>query len=128
MNLFVVVSIVLMTFGFATSAMAGSIDDADGDGIPDVIDNCTLVANGIAAGGTCSNQIDSDADGFGDICDSDFDNDGITGFSDFTILLAAIGSADPVIDLDCDGIVAFSDVTIYLGHVGKSPGPSGLNP
>ena len=35
--------------------------DTDGDGIPDSSDNCTLVAN--------ANQQDTDADGYGNICD-----------------------------------------------------------
>jgi hypothetical protein len=36
--------------------------DADGDGIPDSIDNCPASAN--------ANQADADHDGIGDVCDS----------------------------------------------------------
>jgi hypothetical protein len=39
--------------------------DTDGDGIPDVRDNCKNVANG--------DQVDSDEDGLGDACDPQFD-------------------------------------------------------
>ncbi|MCH8087016.1 MAG: thrombospondin type 3 repeat-containing protein, partial [Chloroflexi bacterium] len=35
--------------------------DADGDGVPDVIDNCPDVVN--------SDQADADDDGIGDVCD-----------------------------------------------------------
>lgn len=125
MNLFAVVSILLMTFGLATSGMAGTVADGDSDRIPDVFDNCTLIANGTEPGGTCSNQIDSDGDGFGDACDTDYDQDGITALSDFQILVAAVGTANPVIDVDCDGIVSLSDFLILVGNVGTAPGPAG---
>ena len=77
-NIFAVVISLVMTFAFATSAMAGSIDDADSDDTPDVFDNCTLIANGATPTDVCSNQIDADTDGFGNPCDTDFDNNGIT--------------------------------------------------
>ena len=41
--------------------------DADGDGLPDVSDNCASVSN--------QDQIDIDSDGVGDICDTDADGD-----------------------------------------------------
>ena len=44
-------------------------DDTDGDGIPNLHDNCPLVSN--------LDQADSDADGVGDVCDDDVDGDGI---------------------------------------------------
>ncbi len=124
-RIFAVLISLLMTFALATSAMAGSIDDADSDLTPDVFDNCTLVANGTAPGGTCSNQIDSDDDGFGDPCDTDFNNDGVTAFSDFLELIAAVGTTNPVIDVDCDGVVAFADFQRLIGNVGQPPGPAG---
>ncbi len=43
--------------------------DGDGDGVPDVVDNCPGVFN--------PGQNDSDGDGIGDVCDPDDDNDGI---------------------------------------------------
>ena len=44
-------------------------NDVDGDSIPDVADNCIRIPN--------EPQRDTDGDGFGDICDADFDNDGL---------------------------------------------------
>ncbi|MBX2879390.1 MAG: c-type cytochrome, partial [Granulosicoccus sp.] len=47
--------------------------DSDGDGYNDLEDNCLLYAN--------MGQEDFDADGKGDICDADADNDGRAGFA-----------------------------------------------
>ena len=45
------------------------VPDSDGDGIPDVDDNCPFDANPA--------QIDTDGDGQGDACDDDDDDDGV---------------------------------------------------
>ena len=123
MNIKLIFFVSLFAIGFAMSATAGSIADADGDDIPDVFDNCSVVANGAAPGGTCSNQIDTDSDGFGDICDADFDNDNVVAGSDFGILITAFGTSDALTDLDCDGVVAGSDFGLLLGAFGTAPGP-----
>ena len=51
---------------FSMSSFSGS----DGDGVPDDADNCPSVAN--------ADQLDTDADGLGDVCDDDDDGDGFT--------------------------------------------------
>ena len=51
--------------------------DADGDGVPDASDNCLEVPN---AG---SMSCDTDGDGYGNACDGDFDQNGVTNAVDF---------------------------------------------
>ena len=65
--------------------------DADGDGIPDDVDNCPAIAN--------ADQTDTDGDGTGDACDSDDDGDGVADDADNCPLTA---NADQL-DTDSDG-------------------------
>lgn len=66
--------------------------DQDNDGIPSSVDNCPDVAN--------TNQLDTDNDGIGDLCDDDDDNDGIADAVDNCPL---IPNPDQL-DEDDDGI------------------------
>lgn len=112
---------VLLSMGMAFSATAGTVSDADNDGVPDGFDNCPNVANGPLAG-ACSAQQDTDNDGFGNACDGDFNNDGQTLGDDFTIFLTLFGGAGNQGDLDCDGNTLGSDFSIFLGLFGSPPG------
>jgi hypothetical protein len=67
-------------------------EDDDNDGVLDVNDNCTLIAN--------ADQADADGDGIGDVCDSDDDNDGILDLNDNCPTIANPGQEDA----DGDGI------------------------
>jgi subtilisin-like proprotein convertase family protein len=60
--------------------------DTDGDGIPDVEDNCVNDSN--------FDQADADGDGIGDVCDDDIDNDGILNVADNCPFVANPGQED----------------------------------
>lgn len=98
---------------------AGAALDSDGDGVLDSADNCTQVPN--------ADQNDADGDGFGNICDGDFNNDGIVNVIDLGLLRLFFFSSDPVIDLNGDGVVNPLDLGVFRTLFGLPPGPSGLN-
>ncbi len=67
--------------GLVNDGSCGTVnDDADGDSIPDNVDNCPNVSNPAIIANT-TRQLDTDQDGRGDICDApqtlDDDNNGI---------------------------------------------------
>ena len=95
--------------------------DTDGDGFADTADNCTLVAN--------ADQRDTNGDGFGNICDADFNNNRVVDSQDGALLKAAFGSiAFPDRDLNGNGIVDSNDGARLKARFGQPPGPSGLVP
>ncbi len=100
--------------------------DADGDGIFDDVDNCINVANGPLAGPVNGlSQCDTDGDGIGNICDADFNGNGIVDPTDFTLLKSTLGSTlAPNQDLNCNGIVDPTDFTTIKALLGQPPGPS----
>jgi predicted extracellular nuclease len=103
--------------------------DTDGDGVPDGADNCILKANGPRipdAGG--NSQRDTDNDGFGNVCDPDFDGSRSVDFADLAVMKSAFFSSDPDADLDGNGSVDFSDLAIMKSLFFDSPGPSALLP
>ncbi|MCP4243118.1 MAG: S8 family serine peptidase [bacterium] len=89
--------------------------DTDADGLPDSCDNCTLVPN--------PPQRDTDDDGFGNICDADFNDDGVVNFGDVGSFVSVFGTTDPDADFNGDGVVNFGDVSILLMAFGLPPGP-----
>lgn len=90
--------------------------DSDGDGIPDINDNCLQASN--------PSQFDADADLFGNACDADFDNNGIVNFLDIGFFASAFSTTNPLADLDGNGIVNFLDFARIPPLFFLPPGPS----
>ena len=120
----------------ASSVVAGSNPDADGDGVKNVWDNCMAVANGVTVAGV---QRDDDRDGWGNQCDSDYDQSGAVNLIDFGIFVAAYdttyggGGYNNLPDQDSSGAVNLIDFGLFVAGYGAGvPGPSGygcaLNP
>jgi len=90
--------------------------DSDGDGMPDLIDNCPDVAN--------PTTFDADGDGIGNACDADYDNDGFVAGTDFGIFLQAFNSTlgDPNFNAVADHIpdenntITTLDYLVLLNH------------
>jgi len=92
------------------------------DGIGDCVDNCSEHPNPL--------QIDSNADGYGNLCDPDIDNDGVVGGSDLGLLkavfLATVPPASPDVDFNSDGVIGGADLGVLKSLFLAPPGPSGL--
>jgi len=127
--------VLAMSIGFPVASFAGLAPDADNDGIPDVLDKCTLDSRNATAPATC----DDDVDGYGNVCDPDFDQNFVVNSNDFTMkFLPAFKGQDPApwpegMDMDCNGVVNSNDFTMFFlpkfkGALGGLvPGPSGLS-
>jgi hypothetical protein len=87
------------------------------------VDNCINVSN--------ADQRDTNADGYGNLCDPDLNNDGVVNINDFNRLKARL-NITPVVDLDADldgdGAVNINDFNRLKSFLGKPPGPSGQHP
>jgi hypothetical protein len=94
--------------------------DTDADAVRDFMDNCSQDAN--------ADQRDSNADGFGNTCDADLNNDGVTNFQDLGILRQNFFTADADADFNGDGVVNFQDLGILRQRFFTAPGPSGIAP
>jgi hypothetical protein len=98
--------------------------DADADGVCAAADNCLAAAN--------ADQRDSNADGYGNACDADVDQDGVVGGSDYIALGRAFGARspdpayDPDLDADGDGAIGAPEWLRLGASWAGPPGPSGL--
>lgn len=89
--------------------------DADGDGVEDSLDNCLTEPNAV--------QRDTDGDGFGNVCDPDFDQNGAVDFLDLGALRGGDGTADANLDLDGSGVVDAADLNLLQSRFFGAPGP-----
>jgi hypothetical protein len=123
-----------ISIGFPIASFAGLAPDADGDGIPDVLDKCTLDSRNATAPATC----DSDVDGYGNVCDGDFDQGGTVTATDFSMFFvprfkSGTDTGSLGTDMDCGGTVTATDFSMFFvpkfkgGLGGAVPGPSGLS-
>ncbi|NND61392.1 MAG: peptidoglycan DD-metalloendopeptidase family protein [Gammaproteobacteria bacterium] len=107
----------------AVARAAGS--DGDGDGVPDYADNCSVVFN--------PNQYDSNGDGYGNDCDGDINNDGLTNFIDLNLLKSAFFSSpgapgwNPDADMNGDLAINFIDLQMMKNMFFAPVGPSGMS-
>jgi hypothetical protein len=112
-------------FVFRNGHLVPSLDP-DADGILDGVDNCRLVAN--------ADQLDANGDGFGNLCDADLNNSGLTTTADYAILRSVLNqsaSASPTAaaaDLNGSGTVTTADFAILRAALNVAPGPSGFKP
>jgi hypothetical protein len=103
----------------AAAGSARAVTDSDGDGLPDVLDNCIAASN--------ASQLDTDRDGFGNLCDPDLNNDGIVNSIDLGMFKAAFGSNNnPNADFNGDGIANSLDLGILKPFFLRAPGPTGV--
>ncbi len=95
--------------------------DSDGDGVIDILDNCTLVAN--------PSQLDTNGDGYGNACDPDLNNDGTVNAIDLGIFRQAFFSPGVTdTDFNGDGTTNAIDLGVMKVLYFQPPGPSGLVP
>ncbi len=96
----------------ATEYKINTTLDSDGDGYLDVADNSPFT--------NFDDNTDADNDGYGNIIDADFNNDGVVNFEDFGEFQTKYGSADPEVDMNSDGIVNFEDFGLFQQKYGAT--------
>jgi hypothetical protein len=112
----------------ADLAAAGNLTDSDGDGVPDLYDNCVSLAN--------EDQSDFNSDGLGDAC-SDSDGDGLSDAVELTLFMTDPDDADSdgdgvndavelqncgdgcTGDFNEDGVISVGDLLAFLGQFGN---------
>jgi hypothetical protein len=136
-----------------TDGLKYAVFDRDDDGIPDISDNCPYVFNpdqidtdSDEAGDVCDNcreaynpdQRDTNSDEddntslagiqhYGNLCDPDFNNNGLVGLEDFntwrTYYRQTVPPAPDDVDLNGNGIIDLGDHNIWRSYYRSAPGP-----
>ena len=81
-----------------------------------------------------ADQRDTNADGYGNVCDPDLNNDLIVDFGDLPPLIDSFFSQtgdpnwNPDADLNGDGVIDFGDLPPFQLLFFQPPGPSGVAP
>jgi hypothetical protein len=105
---------------WGTPAFADSVD-FDGDGVEDAFDNCSEAVNFA--------QDDTDGDDCGNVCDADYNDDGVVGHPDvfeYAPVFATSGNEEKCHVEPIPGcIVGLPDFGFLIAAFGKIPGPSG---
>ena len=90
--------------------------DYDSDGVPDAVDNAPETYN--------PEQVDTDGDMYGNICDADFDNDGYVGIQDFNIFSSnynqTVPPGNPDVDMDGGDYIGPSDFAEFQSRYNSS--------
>ncbi len=131
--------VLAISIGYPVASFAGLAPDADSDGIPDVLDKCTIDSRNATAvpGGTC----DTDVDGYGNPCDGDFNQNNLVQADDFSMFfIPAFKGVDKApwpegMDMNCNNLMQADDFSMYFipkfknvpAFGGAKPGPSGLS-
>ncbi len=104
--------------------------DVDNDDVGDACDNCREVSNLNQRDSNSEEDDNLSMDGeqhYGNICDPDFNNNGIVGFDDFNEFRRHFRQTVPPgpedIDMNGNGIIGLDDFSIYRRYFRKAPGP-----
>jgi hypothetical protein len=104
--------------------------DGDSDGVGDECDNCRDVANPDQRDTNSGEDDNLSIEGeqhYGDICDPDFNNNGIAGLDDFNefrrYFRRTVPPAPAEVDMNGNGIIGFDDFGIWRKYFRKAPGP-----
>jgi len=109
--------------GFPIASLAGLAPDFDTDGIPDVLDKCRADSRNLAA------PCDTDQDGYGNVCDGDFNQSNTTTSADYSMFFVPATDLARGLDMNCSGgAPTAADYTMFFipNSTLGSPGPSGL--
>ncbi len=95
--------------------------DFDGDGVPDNLDNCAVRPN--------PDQVDTDGDDCGNLCDADYNQRGIVDIGDLGFFLQCFGTNNPLCQhtppINATTVASIGDFGFFAQSFASPPGPSG---